>query len=285
LLLAGDRFRIGSITKTFTAAVLLQLVGENALALDDPLDRHYLGFPRGDVLTLRHLASHTSGIYDVAYDGEVVGNSHEKWDPDDLIAIAAAEPALFAPGAEYSYSNTNYLLLGRVIENATGRSFAGEVRARLLDRFRLEDTFVETDEPVPGGMARGYFVGADLTDQIDPSTGWAAGGMVSNATDVVRWLELLVDGPVHAPELRDAMQERARPADGSKPNYGIGLHLEASEHGVLYGHSGDAVIYRADAQRLRSVTGTPGMTVVVLVNGYPYEALPIARAVWELLLE
>jgi D-alanyl-D-alanine carboxypeptidase len=278
-MLPSDRFGVGSITKTFTSAVFLQLQEEGALSVDDPLALYQPEFPRAEELRLHHLLTHTSGIYDFAYDPEVLAGHARRWEPEELVAIAAAQPPAFAPGDGYDYSNTNFILIGLVIESVTGNSWASEVRARLLDPLGLADTFVASDEAVPGA-AHGYFLQDDWTLEVDPSTGWAAGSIVSNATDLLRWSDALLYGDVLTEASRAAMKTPVTLNDGSRRNYGLGLDLVGTEHGTRLGHGGDAIIYRASMYHLPD----EDVTVVALVNGFPHEARDIANAAWNLLL-
>jgi D-alanyl-D-alanine carboxypeptidase len=275
----SDRFGIGSITKTFTSAVLLQLAEEGKVSLDEPLATHYPDFPRAEELHLRHLLTHTSGIYDFAYDPDVLAGHDRVWDPEELVAIAAVQPPAFAPGEQYDYSNTNFILLGLVIEDITGETWAHEVRTRLLDPLGLADTFVASDEEVPGA-AHGYFGSDDWTLDISPTTGWAAGAMVSNAPDLLRWSDALLYGDVLSEASREAMRTPVTLNDGSTRLYGLGLDLVGSEYGTRIGHGGDAIIYRASMYHLPE----ENVTIVALVNGFPCEAKVVANAAWDLLL-
>ncbi len=278
-----DRFAIASITKTFTATVVLQLQEESKLTVNDTLETWYSGFPRGQSLTLHHLLSHTSGIVDYAYLPAVVADPAAEWEPEDLVALAAAEKPLFDPGADYSYSNSNFILLGLVVQAVTGNSWASEVRNRLLDPLKLADTFIASDEPLQqGDVAQGYFLNAVWTTEINPSTGWAAGGMISNAADLVLWLDALLYGDVLTAGSREAMKTPFTLKDGKKTSYGLGLKLKKTQHGkaTKLGHGGDAIIYSSTMYH-RTVEE---ITVVALVNGFPHEASTISALAWELAL-
>lgn len=280
-----DRFGIGSITKTFTAAVVLQLRDEGVLSLDDTLERWYPGYPRGELITLEHLLRHMTGIYDVAYHPEVVGDPSRDWEPEALVALTASEPPLFEPGQDYSYSNTNYFLLGLVTEAATGNTWEHEVRSRLLDPLALGDTFLPTVEVPTGGLdgvAHGYFVSDDWTEHMSPTTGWSAGSMLSNGPDLVAWLAALLLGSVLSEASREEMKTPTELPDGRLYGYGLGLVLRSHDDGFANkpGHDGDAIIYRADAFYLPA----QDISVVALVNAFPHEARPIADATWEIVL-
>jgi len=124
---SSDRFRVGSVTKTFVATVVLQLVAERRLGLDDPVSRWVPGLlPDGARITIRDLLSHRSGLADVADDPAVLNGSRSDWSPQRLVALMAKQPRTAAPGAVLRYSSTNYLLLGLIIERVTGRTVGSE---------------------------------------------------------------------------------------------------------------------------------------------------------------
>ena len=146
----ADHFRIGSNTKTFVVSVLLQLVGEKKLALDDPIGRFDVGvkIPNGENITVRELCDMRSGLFE-AYDTPQFDNSNFKlpkdFSPRMLVAWAVAQKPYFAPNQGYHYSNTNYLLLGLIIESVTKDSVANQIRKRLLEPFRLEANRLSAD--------------------------------------------------------------------------------------------------------------------------------------------
>lgn len=141
----GDRFRVGSITKTFVATVVLQLVGERKLALEDTVERWLPGLvPNGKRITLRQLLNHTSGLFDYGGDRRFVADAYrhplKDWTPRQIVAIATAHKPRFAPGAGWSYSDTNYYVLGLIVEAATQHSLASELRRRIFVPLRLRAT-------------------------------------------------------------------------------------------------------------------------------------------------
>jgi D-alanyl-D-alanine carboxypeptidase len=143
-------FAIGSITKTFVAAAIVQLADERRLALEDPISRWLPGWPNGSDITVRMLLDHTSGIYNYfenpSYVSLVFGRPTHRWTTNEILSLVG-EPR-FAPGTDYGYSNTNYVLLGRIIRRVTGRSPAAEVRARFLGPLRLADEVYQGQEPL-----------------------------------------------------------------------------------------------------------------------------------------
>lgn len=285
----ADRFRIASITKTFVAAVVLQLDQEGALDIEDPLDTWLPGPFDGKGVTLRHLLGHQSGIYDY-YQHAL------QPDPgvttEEVVATAAAQPLLFTPGSDFSYSNTNYVLLGLVIEKATRSPWHVEVQDRLLERLGLADTSIAGVEFPPGDRVRGYDRGGgafvDVTESINPAHCGAAADMVSSARDLLRWTEALFGGEVLDPDRLEAMM-RVTPgsvASGLAPigpyvnAYGLGLYIEDDPGtGSGYGHSG----YLTGAVSILLHYPDVGLSLVMMANavdgeGYYLADISIAAA-------
>ncbi len=245
-------FRIGSVTKTFTATVVLQLVGEGILSLDDTVDRRLPGvIPAGDVITLRQLLNHTSGLYNYTDDlpdfAGIVRDRFVHWDPRATVDSTAVQPLLFEPGATHSYSNTNYLLLGLIIEAATGKSFATEIESRILQPLDLRDTVIPGDvTTLPEPHARGYLTVDDqLVDISDfnASQAWSAGEFVSTASDLNRFYAALLTGKLLRPAELEAMQTTV-PTDKAWHDSGLGLSRITLPNLTLWGHSGGIFGYR-----------------------------------------
>ncbi|GAA2386137.1 serine hydrolase domain-containing protein [Streptomyces glaucosporus] len=257
--LRPDRFRIGSITKTFVATVLLQLQEERRLDLDDPVERWLPGVVRGNghdgrKVTVRQLLNHTSGIYDVTSDRgfqEKVFESgffehrYDTWTPEQLVAIAMEHEPSFAPGTDWSYSNTNYVLAGMVIEAATGNSYAEEVERRVVRPLGLRATELpgtRVTMPRPHGRAYerlGTGEEAQLVDvtEINPSVAWAAGEMVSTVDDLNRFLRALLDGRLLSGKSMREMLTTVPTGEGDR--YGLGIRTRDLSCGVeVWGHSG-----------------------------------------------
>ncbi|NSC25623.1 beta-lactamase family protein [Streptomyces albus subsp. chlorinus] len=250
-----SRFRIGSMTKTFTATVVLQLAGEHSIALDAPVERYLPGVVRGHgndgrEITVRQLLQHTSGLPDFLDHldpKEILEDPLAHRDPRDLVDIALAHPPVFEnPGGGWSYSNTNYLLAGLIIEKVTGHPYGKEIERRIIEPLGLRETSVPGDAPtIPGPHPRGYVrpgKGAPLMDitMVNPTAGGAAGGMISSGTDMNRFLDALVDGELLRPaELEEMMRTRwTGDADGRR--YGLGLESKRLPCGGRYwGHTGD----------------------------------------------
>ncbi|WP_433465981.1 serine hydrolase domain-containing protein [Spirillospora sp. CA-128828] len=276
-----SRFRIGSLTKPFTATVVLQLVGEGRIELDAPVERYLPGVVRGAdndgrEITVRQLLQHTSGLPDVLKfltPMDILRDPLRHWEARELVDIALQHPRNFIPGEKWGYSNTNYLVAGMIIERVTGRPYGQEIRRRVLVPLGLHDTFVPSDAPgIPGPHPRGYVrPESDLVDvtRLNPTVGGAAGGMISSASDLNRFLGALLRGRLLRPaQLREML--RARPtgrASGSK--YGLGLEwlpakdLPACGDG-FWGHDGDMLGFSA-----RTGATKDGRQATVMVNLNP----------------
>jgi D-alanyl-D-alanine carboxypeptidase len=244
----GDLVRIGSVTKTFVASVVLELVGEGKLALDDRLEQHHPGFPGGAGITIRQLMNHTSGIFnysdDKTWEAAVAQDPKRKWQPQELVDVAAGNPPYAAPGKLFHYSNTNYILLGMIVETLTQSTIAAEIRERLLDPQKLAHTTFDGAEPLAGTLAHGYGPSpakGDMTTVFDPSWAWSAGAMVSTSADLVAWAKALYGGGVLSQALFGDMIADPVPTQQAGVSYGLGVfELDASVAlDTAYGHGGD----------------------------------------------
>jgi D-alanyl-D-alanine carboxypeptidase len=242
-----DHFRIGSNTKTFVISVLLQLVDEGKLGLDDPLGKFSLGVnvPNAEHITVRQMCQMRSGLFE-AYDTPEANalqlTPDMKFDPRTVIGWAAKQPPYFAPGAGYRYSNTNYLLLGLIIENVTGHSVASEIRNRLLVPFSLTNTSYPDNQAMPDPWAHGYGLNAkrqweDVSGTIPVSMMGAAGEMISNMDDMKRWVKLYVTGKTNGPETQRARMTCVPTGHGNLA-FGLGIGCSAGWYGYTGGLPG-----------------------------------------------
>ncbi len=269
------RFRAGSITKTFVATVALQLVAEDRLRLNDTVEAWLPGVvPAGDRITVRHLLNHTSGLYDYLYtlpmppEQEFFDNRWRTWTAPEQIQRALAHPPTFEPpGSAFEYSNTNYLLLGEIIEQVTGRSYGREIERRLIRPLRLHGTSVPGTSPrLPGPHPHGYVPKDDelhLLDytEMNPSVMGAGGGMISTTQDLNRFFAALLGGRLLPDHLLDEMETQG--VEGGRM-YGLGLAWRDTSCGVrVYGNDGDALAYLSwsfsteDRRRQVTVALTP----------------------------
>jgi D-alanyl-D-alanine carboxypeptidase len=243
----GDRFRVGSITKSFVATVVLQLVGEQRLSLSDTVARFLPGLlPQGKVITVKELLQHTSGLYDYSMDPRVAapylrGNLGYRWTPRRLVAIAVKHGQLFPPGARWYYSSTNYVVLGLIIEAVTKHTLASELTRRILGPLRLHATRLGADANMGSPAAHGYYKGRDVTP-VSFSWAWGAGSMVSTAADVARFYQALFGGRLLRPQQLKQMETTVTGAGG---DYGLGLWEQPLLCGDAWGHLGETAGYRS----------------------------------------
>ncbi|MGX6600922.1 serine hydrolase domain-containing protein [Micromonosporaceae bacterium Da 78-11] len=275
------RFRIGSLTKSFVATVVLQLVGERRLSLDDTLERRLPGaVPAGARITLRHLMQHTSGLVNYTNlpgfralygSAEAVDRlRHRTWAPAEILALIDGQPLLFEPGTSWAYANTNYILLALIVERVTGRGYGTEVEGRILRPLGLRDTSVPgTRATIAGPHAHGYLPleragGVEPLDvtEFNPSVAWSSGEMISSTADLDRFYRALMTGRL----LRPAQLAEMRTArvTGRKADYGLGLQTRLLPGGVrVWGHGGDIFGYEAaswstaDGRRRLTVSFNP----------------------------
>ncbi|MFC5285938.1 serine hydrolase domain-containing protein [Actinokineospora guangxiensis] len=246
------RFRAASVTKTFVATVVLQLVGEGRLGLDDTVAEHLPGLlPYPEPITVRQLLGHTSGVpRDMAHWSGPEAVDTERWKrftPRQLVRAATdGVPLLFAPGTSFAYSNTGYTVLGMLVEEVTGRPLWVEVAARITVPLGLRDTEFPTHQPfLLRPAARGYeqlYPDAPPTDVTTyvMSRIWASGNLISSPRDLNRFFDALLDGRLLRPAELAAMKD-ARPNALGPFGYGLGLMSLASPCGgpAWWGHGGD----------------------------------------------
>jgi CubicO group peptidase (beta-lactamase class C family) len=270
---AATIYRIGSLTKQFTAALVLQQVAEGRLGIDDPLTKFLPDYPMpmpmpmptgGRTVLLRHLLTHTSGIPNYTEGDYVTRRATQALTPEALVASFRDAPFEFEPGTRFKYSNSNYVVLGLILERVTGKRYADLLAERITRPLGLTSTFYCGNQPARPEEASGYRVVAGRIVPalpIDMSTPFAAGGLCSSVVDLVRWAVALRTGRVIPPALYAEMTTQATLADGRRVPYGFGLVVELEGRtsighgGGIHGFVGNIVTLPAD-----------DLTVAVLVN-------------------
>ncbi|MFE4997489.1 serine hydrolase domain-containing protein [Streptomyces mirabilis] len=258
----ADHYRVGSITKTFVSTVLLQLEAERRLSLDDRVEKWLPGVVRGHGhdgrrITVRQLLNHTSGVFNYTADDDFArtyflkdGFLEHRYDtktPEQLVAIAMTHAPLFAPGTSWSYSNTNYVLAGMVIEKVTGHSYATEIRRRVIEPLGLRATSVpgtRTTLPRPSSHAYSKLSRAtagptyDVT-RLNPSLASSAGEMISDSADLNRFYTALLGGRLLPPKQLKEMKTTVKADEIPGARYGLGLIDRKLGCGVhVWGHDG-----------------------------------------------
>jgi D-alanyl-D-alanine carboxypeptidase len=269
--------RIASVTKAFVGTVVLQLADEGELSLDDPIDHYVPRVPNGSHITLRELITMTSGLPNYSdnpeWGADFLSDTGAQWTPQQLLDDAWSMPTSFAPGSNMEYSNTNFVLLGLVIEEVTGQRVHEAVQTRILDPLRLTSTTYPTDAALPSPRLNGYtlpltvYGGADPTatwaDATDwnPSSAGAAGAMTSGVDDLLVWGRALATGQevLAASAQVQRLSSFATATLGAGEFYGEALMCKDG----WIGHNGNMPGYNS-VVRYNSDTDT---TIVVLATG------------------
>jgi D-alanyl-D-alanine carboxypeptidase len=273
---ADTLFEVGSITKTFTAALVLKLAEDGVLGLDDRLSRWLPAFPNSRRITLRQLLNHTAGTDDFVTDGRFLAAQRRRglaaaWTPQQLLRYVP-EP-LAKPGERWSYSNTNYLLLGLAIERATHSTVGRELHQRLLPRATFDRIIFQGEERPPGAVAVGYRqldgdpeLEPTPNDPLVPSTSeatsaWASGNLLASAGDLARAGARLFRGELLSARSRREMTHWVK-TNFEPPEYGLGLARDELAGAEVWGHSGDITGFHADLWYLPRSR----VTVAALIN-------------------
>ena len=281
----ADRFHMGSITKTFTAALILQLVQEGRLELSDPISS-WISYPGGESITIEMVLGHTSGVPNF---NELPGFSPDLT-PLQSIALAAKQPLQFPSGSDWAYSNTNYTILGVIAESLTGMPWSTLLDERFFEPLSLTDTYVFTGEPQaptiigsrldcgfpnePECVKRPGFSLIPVTNGFDWVVAWSAGAIVSTPSDMAKWIKALTTGAVlntahtqlmmtASPQSRRVLSEQ--PTYGTMRWTGCGLGLleyEFEGHGTGWGHEGAITGFVANAVHMN----VSGKTFAFAVN-------------------
>ncbi|KQX46159.1 serine hydrolase domain-containing protein [Streptomyces sp. Root1304] len=247
-----SRFRIGSVSKTFSTVVLLQLVQEGRLELDAPVNAYLPGLLPDDRITVRHLLTHRSGLADYTnamFEHTVPGFEavrNRVFSYQELVDLSLSEPRTTEPGVSYKYSNANFVVVGMLIEKATGRPVSDAYERRIFQPLKLRGTsYVHPDTRIKGLHVRGYLhpdeEGGALVDSTEQTVSWAqsAGAVISSPADLNTFTSALMRGRLLSPAMMDAMTT-VTPTDTTNTRfYGLGLRRYDLSCGTrVYGHTG-----------------------------------------------
>ncbi|MCT2541923.1 serine hydrolase [Streptomyces atratus] len=262
----GLNMRVGSVTKTFTVTALLTLVDQGKVGLDDPIGKYVKGVPDGDRITLRELAGMRSGLFNYSMDPDffkaLTSDPQRPFTPQELLDYSFKHPLQFQPGEKFEYSNTNAILLGLVVEKASGRPLADYLERNVFEPAGMSHTFLPRTAAFPAPHAQGY------TDQTasgrtgnatnwNPSWAWAAGGAISDQRDLRTWARVLATGTLLSPATQ---AERLRMGPSGLPDTGYGLGI-FDVHGWV-GHNGSLPGYESLVVHMPDTKAT----LVVLLN-------------------
>lgn len=258
-------YRIGSITKMFTAAAILLLAEDGKLKLDDPLAKFLPDYPAGGKITLRHLLNHTSGIVSFTDLPEHREGMRRDLNHEEVLALFQDREVLFQPGEKFRYCNSGYYLLGMVIEAASGKKYEEFLQERIFDPLKLEAMVYDRHGTIIPHRARGYTIwgerkfNAPFVSMMQP---FAAGALASTAQNLVRWQRGLVSGALLKPESYQQMIAPGVLNGGKKTNYGLGCFIDKVDKHVVVRHGGGIQGFITD----HAYFPEADLTVVVLSN-------------------
>lgn len=266
-----DRFRVGSVTKTFTSALVLSLVDDGAVSLDDTVASFGLVTDHADTITVRHLLSHTACL--VEYNDAAASGFDwsRSWTIDEVVDwVTTQHEPLCDAGAEFHYSGTHFQVLAQIVRAEGRPAYPIALRQTLLDPLGLADTYLDGAETLPGGRVEGARrVGATI-QAPEFSSDWASadGSLATTADDLVSWLEhLFIDRDVLSDATLAAMTTPTQLTDGTTPvfldaHYGMGLEIEDAPDGTIYSHGGGDFGFAAYA----GIQPSTGRAVAVVIN-------------------
>lgn len=285
--------RIGSITKTFTVVLMLQLVERQRIALDDRIEKYIPGLPNGDSATLEMLASMTSGIpsytFDPAFQAAFFGDPQAVFTPQQLLDYVRGKAADFPAGTQVAYSNTNTVALGMLVEQQTGLSFAQALQQNILTPLQLQHTLAPTSNAFPDPHWRGITVQAEPPDGIikdatdwNPSWGFSAGNMISTLDDLHRWAVALGTGRgIVSPEMqaiREASMNSTVPPNSFERRYALGF---GGSSGWI-GHTGELPGFNTsiqyDPRTQTTLVSMVNSDIPAVVNGVEVDPAPTITA-------
>lgn len=229
-----SQYLIGSITKTFTATAIMQLFEENKLSLSDPLSKYVSLFPNAENITIRHLLTHRSGIKSYTDLPDMAEWKYDDLTPAELIEKVMDTRSAFEPGSMYAYSNTNYVLLGMIIEQVSGQDFDKYIKKNILEKASMSDTGMDYDQA--SNLSQGL-TPVDGTwipeNRVNPSIPFSAGGLYSSPEDMLAFSNAFFDGDFFEDQTTlDAM------LNFEEGFYGLGVYADQTDDQIYFGHNG-----------------------------------------------
>lgn len=254
----SDLMLAGSVGKTYAAALALQLVKDGKINLDDKIEK-YLGketwfarLPNARDITVRQLMNHTSGLvryeFKEEFNKDLTAQPDKFWRPEELVRYILDTKAPFEAGKGWEYSDTNYIVLGIIIEKVSGKNYYESVKKRILQPLKLQNTFPQDKREIKN-LIQGYagegnpFGGTDAMIQngkfaINPQFEWTGGGIVTNSEDLARWAKAMYEGKAFDASLLPQMLDGVPAKLGRDVKYGLGVIIRPTPAGLTYGHSG-----------------------------------------------
>ncbi len=262
-------FRIGSVSKQFTATAILHLADQGKLSLTDPLSKFFPDFPNGASIQLHQLLTHTSGIHGYTSKPDFISRVTRPIEPAALIEYFRDDPVDFAPGAGFQYNNSAYFLAGEIVAQVSGKSFGAYLQDAFFTPLGMKSTGVFVNATPPAGVAKGYsFADDKLLPALDWDMSWAggAGALYSTVGDLMRWNEALYGGKLlKAESLRTQTTPVVLPPGVDHMHYGYGLMISVQGRLPVFSHGGGLNGWSSDLLWFPEQR----CTVAVLANGLP----------------
>ena len=269
----ATRYRIGSITKMFTASMIFQLVEENKLKLTDTLDKFFPQIPNAQKITIAEMLGHRSGIFDLTDDGDFRSWKTQPKTKDEMVAIIAKGKPAFEPGEKAEYSNSNYFLLGHIVEKVGGKSYQESLKQRITSKIGLKDTYLGTGyADAVKNESLSYNFAGDWKQEAEThlSIPGGAGAIVSTSNDLTRFIQALFDGKIVSKESLEQMKP--------KDKYGMGINLYPLGGKTFFGHGGGIDGFRS----LLVYLPEEKLSLAYISNGVNYPTNNIVSGVFDL---
>jgi len=272
-------YQIGSTTKEFTAAVILKLTEQHALSLDDKLSKYFPGYKRGNEISIKHLLTHTSGIYEILRDHTAVNESTAPRSKERMLSFFIDKPLDFDPGTQYSYSNSGYILLGLIIEKVTGKPYQVVVRDLILNPLKMKHTGFDFAGLKSPDKAMGY---TKYTQQIheesipwDSTATFSAGSLYSTVKDLYLWHRGLLNYKVYS---RSSMEIATTPY---LEGYGLGCWIDTLYKKKIVSHGGNILGFTGYFGRIQE----DDVCVILLNNIYNHQIETIGLSIFAILYD
>ncbi len=253
------KFEIGSLTKQFTAACILQLVEQGKLSLDDKLSKFLPKFPKADSVTIHMLLNHTSGIANYTAQLSFMNVATQHLGQDSMISFIAGKPFTTSPGTKFNYTNSGYFLLGYIIEKVSGLSYGNYLEKNIFSKLGMSNSFLNKPDSVLNMRAKGYDIKGKKTanaDYISMDWSFSAGGIISTVDDMYKWDRALYTGTV----LNDASKQKM--FTPGKGDYGYGFIIDSLEKHPHIWHNGSIPGFLSNFSRYPE----DDVCVIVLAN-------------------
>lgn len=258
---SATQFRIGSITKTFTAALIMRLQERGKISLEDRLSKYLPDYRYGDSITVRNLLNHTSGIKSFTSTGKFQQEKMEMSGIPEVISTFIGEPLLFSPGSNFQYSNSNYLLLGYIAEKVTKEKFPDLLRKEITGPLRMEATGIDSDQRNSLHKALGYEASAQSDLDLSPANNIGllsgAGAMYSTVGDLARWQRAMYGNQILSDSSKSKMFQP------NLKDYGLGWQISKHTGRLSYSHSGSIDGFKSNIQLFPE-----SETVIIFLSNY-----------------